>query len=94
MADEGLRGMNVAEEDDEDDYDIDEGLFLMMDHHVNVGDEKQKLKKGVPGVASGSEAHTDDKVGKERKLKQVISKGSVSDLKTEDGSSRPSVPGK
>ena len=52
------------------------------------------MKKGVPGVASGREAHTDKKVGKMRKLKQVISKGSVSNLKTEDGSSRPCVPGK
>ena len=94
MADEGLRGMNMAEEDDEDDCDSDEGLLLMCDHHENVGDEKQKMKKGVPGVASGCEAHTDEKVGERRKLKQVISKGSVSDLKTEDGSFRPCVPGK
>ena len=94
MADQGLRGMNLAEENDEDDYDSDEGLLLMCDHHEIVGDEKHKMKKGVPGVASGREAHTDEKVGKMRKLKQVISKGSVSDLKTEDGSSRPCVPGK
>ena len=40
MADEGLRGMNMAEEDDEDDEDSDEGLLLMYDYHENVGDEK------------------------------------------------------
>ena len=74
MADQGLRGMNLAEENDEDDYDSDEGLLLMYDHHENVGDEKQKMKKGVPGVASACEAHTDEKVGKMRKLKQVNSK--------------------
>ena len=86
--------MNLAEDDDEDEYDSDEGLLLMCNHHENVGDEKQKMKKGVPGVASGREAHTNEKVGKMRKLKQVIAKGSVFDLKTEDGSSRPCVPGK
>ena len=64
MVDQGLRGMNLAEENDEYDYDSDEGLLLMCDHHENFGDEKQKMKKGVPGVASGCEAHTDEKVGK------------------------------
>ena len=63
MADEGLRGVNMAEEDDEDDYDSDEWLLLVCDHREDVSDEKQKMKKGVPGVASGREAHTDEKVG-------------------------------
>ena len=39
MADQCLRGMNLAEENDEDDYDSDEGLLLMYDHYENVGDE-------------------------------------------------------
>ncbi|KAL4568150.1 hypothetical protein LXL04_023756 [Taraxacum kok-saghyz] len=73
MADEGLRGINMAEDDDEDDYDSDEGLLLMYDHHENVGVEKQKMKKCVPGVASGCEAHTNEKVGKMRKLKPCVS---------------------
>ena len=29
----------MAEEDDEDDYDSDEGLLLMYDHNEDVGDE-------------------------------------------------------
>ncbi|KAL4564723.1 hypothetical protein LXL04_028792 [Taraxacum kok-saghyz] len=94
MADQGLRGMNLAENNDDDDYDSDEGLLLMYDHHEVVGDEKLKMKMGVPGVASGLEAHTDEKVGKMRKLKQVNSKGSMSDLKTADGSSRPCISSK
>ena len=94
MAHEGLRDVNMAEEDDEDYYDSDEGILLMVDNHETVGDQKQKRKKGVPVVASDSEAHTVEKVGKGCKLKQVITKGIVSDLKTEVDSSRSCVPSK
>ena len=68
---------------------------------------RSEMKKGVPVVAkdqkrstqnvvevTNDEEHVVKKVGKGCKLKHVISKGSVSDLKTKDGSSRSCVPGK